>query len=120
MTTYYDIHCIDCDSALGLYEGRGVEDLLPHLAAIGSLVEAAAANVIELKVDCSPHGGAINAKWCREHASHRLRIRDEYGCFDGDCYGWVKCDACGTSRVRCRLPVDHEGPCLPAVPCPPP
>lgn len=110
MGTTYEIVCLDCDEAGGVYIDRRVhaaEDVLtlsPVFAAAGEALLGVKDPPSDLRVEVN--GNEVDLEFFRVHKGHDLHVLDGYGTVLGQCREW-KAD------VVCCREDRHEGPCSP-------
>ncbi len=98
-------NCRDLDALWTLIKSRdaiiAVKDALGHLAHIGW-------------DSPHPHFGTEATglvEFFKAHEGHTLAPMNEYGAFDDQCWKYVQCEHCGSSREKCRRQAEHDGPC---------
>lgn len=111
MSTEFDLFCVDCD------DGAGVESRRPD--ALGKLltIRPALESLASLDLSCvtvdSPSlnrpRNPIPMEFFAKHAGHTLRVRSEYGEFEGDCNTEIRPSSIA---LICRLPRGHSEPCV--------
>jgi hypothetical protein len=116
MSRYWDVHCIDCDSDLGLDDTGLVEakDTLKAaevIAVFAESVDRLDLEYVDFEVR-SDFRSRPDSGWLRKHRGpgHRLIVRDEYGYFLGEC-GKTRSPAHKNGTWSCRHLEGHKGEC---------
>ena len=98
MSTYWDLHCRDCDESAGFHINHGCEMLASlwrnrlHWAPLAR----ADLNDVDLRLHGDEGGGLrLFPAFAAAHFSHDVRPRDEYGRYDDQCRESVQCACCG-------------------------
>lgn len=108
MSCYYSLYCVTCEADSGIQLNHGADHLRELWADREFVVRnGASSGVVDVTVS-SALVPDLPVWFFREHCSHEVRIRDEYGRFDDDCGERITCACCDT-RVWCRLPMGHSG-----------
>lgn len=108
MSKSYDFYCVDCKTDSRFWDGNHEDRNLNKLLKLRPALELLGVGLADLDLDsCSkfidchlPHF----AYFCAAHIGHTMRVRSEYGEFEGDCNEHRKDD-----WFVCRLPEKHEG-----------
>lgn len=134
MSTYWRLHCVDCDSAhefqYSNHREEGVIELVSHAAALAAFAPAAQ----DLGLEGSLPIGTLAWGWFREHGTHRLVARSEWGqvllgtpesywcascnknVFDCSCRGDYFCPTCDSAGFKCDCLLKVLAPSAPAPP----
>lgn len=111
MSNYKMVYCIDCDSIHnGVRINHGeqtIRALIRHKSAIASMHEAMCEDSF---LDLTCIGEGIDTGWFKEHHTHHLTVRSEYGQIDNQCENFANCPYC-KSRRNCVLPQGHTDIC---------
>lgn len=111
MGTSYKIHCLDCDDSAWIENGRrwGLAALLKARSAIETLISVGLADerFDDLSLRSVNLGtDELDLLWFRNHVGHNLRVRSEYGEYEGDCNE----PGPANEYKPCTHPEKHSGP----------
>ncbi len=112
MSTYWDIGCMDCNVTLGLHSREEeLQQIVFDADALACAAEAIPSLFISLDTYgiCNEGSDRFEAVWFVTHKGHKIRARNEYGEWSGQCCERFTCEACGCEST-CVLDIDHEGP----------
>jgi hypothetical protein len=111
MSTYWDVHCLDCNVESGLHLNHGDDtcrDLIEFrdaIAMIADIQAKMAKSWTEISISVPGERGHIDQDFYKTHAGHALAAVNEYGQIDGDCNERGP----AFDYVPCPLPEGHEG-----------
>jgi hypothetical protein len=80
MTTYGDLHCVDCNEAMELssvraYLAERIARMAPQFLALEGRAEQLDVSIERIAID----GALIYPAWFAQHAGHRIVAKDQYG-----------------------------------------
>lgn len=114
MSTYWDVHCVDCDAGLGLH-GNHMEEAATNIARAAVDLATCGDLIPGLRIPCETYnfwnnetGSGFAAAWFSEHRGHQIRARNEYGGYNEKCRKWFSCKYC-SANVCCSLEENHDG-----------
>ncbi len=114
MSTYWDIHCLDCNDGAGFWCNHGEQELARLWSVRDHFLnfeEVQSAVDIEMSFLRDEHGAIRSFPlFVKTHKTHNVVIRNEYGGVYGRCSKWLKCSECGHGG-SCNRPMGHEGDC---------
>lgn len=123
MGTDFDLCCTTCGKLAGLEDNRrpdGLGKLLTVRAALEALAALAMDDLRLDSADTNRNHSMVPVAFFGAHPApdHVIRVRSEYGEYEGDCNRWCYQDtkllATGPSRAAprypCRAPAGHAGP----------
>ncbi len=111
---------MDCDEEMGIGDANHKEDfmwdlvdLAPQLAALGEAVNrlpenrGSADSPVFMLCNWAQNMKA-DVSWFVKHRGHKLRPKNEYGDWSGQCPEKVVCGECATYQ-KCCFQIGHEG-----------
>jgi hypothetical protein len=114
MSTSWDLFCVDCQADCGFSWNHGESalrtlwELRKEWITIGDKLSDASAQWYLLFYGTSEAGDIV--EFARRHYGHEVRLKNEYGRLDNQCFKSVRCKECETYH-HCDLSIGHDGPC---------
>jgi hypothetical protein len=112
MSTYWDVHCLDCNEGLGLHANHAEDGMNRIVQAAGALADFAKAcpgiSIDAAQFDLYTERGMVDPAWFAKHRGHRIVARNEYGAISNQCGFRGTCTKCG-HWFTCNRTPGHEG-----------